>query len=148
MRRVRNGYFKIVSLRLRVRVCLPVPAFTAGVPALLAGVGGEVLVSGHRVGLVDHTLVRSQPGHAVTPRVLRGKQWRPGTFTGNILAEREAVKGKKHGNYHHKAPPRTKVLLYKVIVVSYDARSLKGFKKILLMENFCKLTLYCVAGRC
>ena len=56
VRGVRNGYFKIFSLRLRVRGCLPVPAFTAGVPALLAGVGGEVLVSSPSVGL---TLVRS-----------------------------------------------------------------------------------------
>ena len=44
----------------------------------MAGVGGEFLVSGGRVGLVDHTLVGSQARHAVTP-VLRGKQWRPGT---------------------------------------------------------------------
>ena len=75
---LRNGYFKIFSLRLRVRVGLPVPAFTAGVPTLLAGVGGDVLESGAGVGRVDHTLGRSHARHAVTPRmILRGKQWRP-----------------------------------------------------------------------
>ena len=64
--RVRNGYFQIFSLRLRVGVCLPVAAFAAGVPALVAGGGGEVLVS-------RLTLAGSQAGHAVAPSVLRGK---------------------------------------------------------------------------